>query len=337
MSTSGDPADPRQTRDQTGRSDYRPSQAARDAFGLHSLHASLDAEHANPAASSEKPARTYSLLDRLIHRFGPAVHLLAVLLLYALAASAFGLAIAAALWFHAFWVTWTASVTGIWYWPVAGFGYGLAFFIGGFALLVVVPLYNLVLPTRVVAYRGSYFALASLPWCLHNGLFYLVRYTFLPYITLTPFGPWFLRAMGMRIGRRAFINTELISDPCLIRLGDDVVIGGAVHLFAHYGGGGHLTIAPVEIGDRTTIGLGVTVMGDVIVGADATILPHSVLLPGSRVGDGETWGGVPARPLSEAAQERLKTLRKEGRGRRPIDRVDAASITPSAHRNDKLG
>jgi len=173
----------------------------------------------------------------------------------------------------------------------------------------VVPVYNAVLPTRVVPYHGTYFSIASLPWCLHNGLFYLVRYTFLPFVTLTPFGPWFLRAMGMRIGRRAFINTELISDPCLIRIGDDAVIGGAVHLFAHYGGGGHLTIAPVVIGDRATIGLGATVMGDVVIGADATLLPHSVLLPGSRVGAGETWGGVPARPLSERARDRLKALR----------------------------
>src|SRR5690606_12020573 len=114
----------------------------------------------------------------------------------------------------------------------------------------------------------------TLPWCLHNGLLYVVRYSFLPFVTITPFGPWFLRAMGMRIGRRAFINTELISDPRLIRIGDDVVIGCSVRLFAHYGGGGHLTIAPVEIGDRATIGLGATIMGDVLVGPDATLLPH---------------------------------------------------------------
>ena len=87
------------------------------------------------------------------------------------------------------------------------------------------------------------------------------------------------------------------------------VVGGAVHLFAHYGGGGHLTIAPVSIGHRATIGLGATVMGDVEIGDDATILPHSVLLPGSRVLAGETWGGVPARPLSEKTQRRLKALR----------------------------
>lgn len=148
-----------------------------------------------------------------------------------------------------------------------------------------------------------------MPWCLHNGLFYVARYTFLPFVTLTPFGPWFLRAMGMHVGRRAFINTELISDPRLLWIGDDAVIGGGVHLFAHYGGGGHLTIARVRIGARATIGQGATVMGDVEVGEDATVLPHAVLLPGSRVPAGATWGGVPARPISPRALERLRRAR----------------------------
>jgi hypothetical protein len=254
------------------------------------------------------------VIDRFVRRFGTLAHLLAVLALYAVAATAFGLAAAAALWFLDGWRAVFASVASPWSWIVQGLGVGVAFFVAGFTLLVVVPLYNFILPTRVRPYRGGYFTIASLPWCLHNGLFYLVRYTFLPFITLTPLGPWFLRAMGMRIGRRAFINTELISDPCLIRVGDDVVVGGAVHLFAHYGGAGHLTIAPVTIGDRATLGLNSTVMGDVEIGADATILPHSVLLPGSRVGIGETWGGVPARPLGETTLKRLKAIREGTRG-----------------------
>lgn len=263
---------------------------------------------------AESLVRSRGLLDHLIRRFGPAAHLITVLALYAIAATAFGLAIGAALWFLDRWQS-AFATQGHWRWPVLGLGYGVAMFVAGFTLLLVVPFYNWLLPTRVRPYRGSYFTIASVPWFLHNGLFYLVRYTFLPFITLTPFGPWFLRSMGMRIGRRPMINTELISDPRMIRMGDDVVVGGSAHLFAHYGGGGHLTIAPVLIGDRVTIGLKATVMGDVEIGADATILPHSVLLPGSRVSAGETWGGVPARPLSEKMLDRLKNER-EGKRRR---------------------
>jgi acetyltransferase-like isoleucine patch superfamily enzyme len=257
-----------------------------------------------------QPRARRGLLDRLIHRFGPAAHLIAVLALYAIAAGCFGLAATASIWFVTLWREAVAAVPAPWHAPVIGLGYGLAFFVAGFTLLVVVPVCNFILPTRVREYHGSYFSIASLPWCLHNGLFYIVRYTFLPFITLTPFGPWFLRAMGMRIGRHAFINTEFISDPRLIRIGDDVVVGGAVHLFAHHGGGGHLSITSLDIGDRATIGLNATLMGDVTVGADAVILAHSVVLPGSRVGAGETWGGVPARPLGERTLDRLRQLRE---------------------------
>jgi acetyltransferase-like isoleucine patch superfamily enzyme len=45
-------------------------------------------------------------------------------------------------------------------------------------------------------------------------------------------------------------------------------------------------------------------MGDVVVGDGAVVLPHSVLLPGSRVGPGETWGGVPARRIERDEMDR---------------------------------
>ena len=245
-------------------------------------------------------------IDRFVRRFKLMSHLLAILVVYAIGSTAIGVALAPALWFLDRWFAWCAGLHDWTRWPALGSGFGIAFFIAGFALLVVVPVYNVLLPTRVKPFKGGYFSIASIPWFLHNGLFYLVRYTVLPFFTLTPFGLLFLQAMGMKLGKRAFVNTEFISDPRLITLGDDVVIGGSVHLFAHYGGGGHLTVAPVVIGDRVTIGQKATVMGDVEIGADATILPHSVLLPGSRIGAGETWGGVPTRRITREEMEHFK-------------------------------
>lgn len=245
-------------------------------------------------------------LDRLVRRFGFAAHAVLVLVVYAIAATAIGLALAPALALVARAAVATAAMPAFARWPLLGCATGAGAFVAGFGLLAVVPVYNFVLPTRVRPWRGGYYCLAAVPWALHNALFYLVRYTFLPYVTLTPFGTLFLRAMGMRIGRRVMLNTELISDPRLIRIDDDAVIGGSVHLFAHYGGGGHLTVAPIHIGPRATIGQKCTVMGDVVVGADATVMPHSVLLPGSRVGAGETWCGVPALPIAADALDALE-------------------------------
>lgn len=251
-------------------------------------------------------------LERVVRRFARPAYGIMVLAIYVVAAAALGLAAAPALWCFDAVRRHAEALHGLLRWVALGTGAAASFFVFGFALLAVVPAFNLVLPTRVRPFRGGYYTLPAAPWLLHNALFYVVRFTFLPFVTLTPFGVWFLKAMGMRIGRHAFVNTEYISDPRLITLGDDVAIGGSARLFAHYGGGGALTVAPVVIEDRATIGLGATVMGDVRVGAGATVLAHSVLLPGSRVGPGETWGGVPARPI---AREEMEALKAAVRGR----------------------
>jgi acetyltransferase-like isoleucine patch superfamily enzyme len=258
--------------------------------------------------NSPKNPPPKSTLDRVLRRFARISYHLFVVLVVAIAASAMGVALAPALWVWHTALAWSASLPALVRFLAPGFALAASFFVFGFALLLIVPVYNFVLPTRVKPFKGGYYTIHSVPWALHNVLFYLVRYTFLPFVTLTPFGIWFLRAMGMTIGRHAFVNTELISDPRLITLGDDVTLGGSVRIFAHYGGGGNLVIAPVVIEDRATVGIGVTIMGDVRIGKGAVILPHSALLPGSRVGEGETWGGIPARPIPREEMERIKAL-----------------------------
>lgn len=254
--------------------------------------------------SKNPPAESY--LDKLTRKFSRSAYAVCVLFLYLLAATALGLALAPALWIFSQLFIWSKTLNPFICWIALGFGLACCFFVFGFALLIVVPIYNWILPTRVRAFKGGYYSLKAVPWFIHNGLFYLVRFTFLPFVTLTPFGIWFLKAMGMKIGRHAFINTEYISDPQNITIGDDAALGGSVRIFAHYAGHGNLVISPVVIGNRATIGLAVTVMGDVHVGEDATVLAHSVLMPGSRVGAGETWCGVPARPLSKEEMKHFK-------------------------------
>ena len=255
--------------------------------------------------SPKNPPPT-SALDFVLRRFARISYHVFVVLVIVVAASALGCALAPALWIWRTALAWSAPFPVLLRYFASGLALSAAFFAFGFTLLLIVPVYNFVLPTRVKPFKGGYYTVHAVPWALHNALFYLVRYTFLPFVTLTPFGIWFLKSMGMKIGRHAFVNTELISDPRLITLGDDVTLGGSVRIFAHYGGGGNLVIAPVVVEDRATVGIGVTIMGDVRIGRGAVILPHSALLPGSRVGEGETWGGVPARPISRDEMERIK-------------------------------
>jgi acetyltransferase-like isoleucine patch superfamily enzyme len=95
--------------------------------------------------------------------------------------------------------------------------------------------------------------------------------------------------MGMKIGKGSHINTTNISDPGLIEIGEKVTIGGSAHLMAHYGTKGFLILEPVRIGDKVNIGLKATIMGDVVIGAQAQIGPHEAVLPKSRIPAGRKY------------------------------------------------
>ncbi len=186
-------------------------------------------------------------------------------------------------------------------WWIQNLSYAISISVGyffyGFTLILLAPLINLCLGGRIKAWRGPYYSAESFRWFLHNGLTYLVRFTFLEFITPSPLSLLFYKLMGMKIGRGTIINSTWISDPSLIELGEKVTIGGSVTIVAHYGQGGLLVIAPVKIGDSCTIGIKATIMGGVEIGAGVKIMPHSVVLPKTIIPAGESWGGVPAKKI----------------------------------------
>ena len=176
-------------------------------------------------------------------------------------------------------------------WPVVlrymalGSGFAFGYLAYGLSLIFIVPLVNKILPLKVKPFRGPWYSLGAIPWFVHNGLTYMVRYTFLEFVTPSPLNILFYRMMGMKIGKGVVINTTNISDPCLITLGDYVTVGGSATIFAHYGQKGYLIIAPTTVGSGSNIGLKASLMGGVTVGKNVTIRPHTVLLPKTVIAD----------------------------------------------------
>lgn len=166
-----------------------------------------------------------------------------------------------------------------------GLSVASTFFSYGITLIFVVPLVNKLLPLKVKPLRASWFSLEVIPWYYHNALTYLVRYTFLDFITPTPLNKLFFQMMGMKIGKGTMINTSNISDPCLIELGDYVTIGGSATLVAHYGQKGMLVIDKLVVHDKATIGLKASLFGDVVVGKGALVKAHEVIMPKTRIPD----------------------------------------------------
>jgi acetyltransferase-like isoleucine patch superfamily enzyme len=248
-------------------------------------------------ASSSERTGLGGALENALRRFRILMHALFLLPLYTVACACISLAL-----LPSFYLLKSAHLLSL-NWPevlrflLFGFSLGASYFAFGFSLLFLLPLLNFVTRSSLVPWRGSYYSLESVRWYIHNGAVYLIRYSFLEMITPSPFLNLFYQMMGMKIGRGTVINSTHISDPSLITIGAKVTIGGSATIVGHYGQGGYLVLARVQIGDGATIGLKATIMGGAQIGAGAKILPNSVVMPNTVVGDGELWGGVPAAKL----------------------------------------
>lgn len=249
-------------------------------------------------------------VESMLRRFKTFLHMLLILPLYVVACTIIGLAVAPGLMM----LRWINQVTINTHPFISAWSSGAAIialiFMTGFCLVFVLPFANwvLLLGGRLEAWRGPYYSLEAIRWYIHNGITYILRYTLLEFFTPSPIGVLFYKLMGMKIGRGSIINSTALSDPSLITIGSKVTIGGTVTIVAHYGQNGILVLAPVEIGDGATIGLRVSIMGGVRVGKNARVMPHSVVLPKTQIGDGETWGGVPAVKLEAPRVEIAKTV-----------------------------
>ncbi len=242
------------------------------------------------------------ILETLLRRFKTVLHIMLIVPLYIVACAVIGLAIAPGIVL----VRWLGRVTldshaFVNAWSV-GSGVVAAIFLTGFLLVFILPLANviLLLGGRLQAWRGPYYSLEAVRWYIHNGITYVLRYTLLEFFTPSPIAVLFYQLMGMKIGRGSIINSTALSDPSLITIGKKVTIGGSVTIVGHYGQAGFLVLAPVVIDDGATIGLRVSIMGGAKIGKNARVMPHSVVLPKTQIGDGETWGGVPAVLLESA-------------------------------------
>jgi non-ribosomal peptide synthetase-like protein len=215
----------------------------------------------------------------------------------ALAVVAMGLSVGVAIVVYDLLYACIAAVASWLRYPLLGIVLALCYFTYGLSLLVIAPAINFLLGGRLSPYRGSAVTLSALRWYLHCTMTLVVRYSFLEFVTPSPFSQLYYRLMGMRIGRGVTLNSTAIADPSLIELGDNATIGGSANILAHYAQGGYLVIAPVKIGAGATIGMRAIIMGGVEVGEKAKVLANSFVLPNTRIPAGESWAGIPAQRI----------------------------------------
>lgn len=106
----------------------------------------------------------------------------------------------------------------------------------------------------------------------------------------------------IRVGNRtniqdnSCIHTLNGKAPCI--LGDDVTIGHSV------------TLHGCVVKDGALVGMGATVLDHAVVGRGAIVAAGALVLSNTVIGDGELWGGVPAKFIKRVDAEQAQMLNR---------------------------
>jgi non-ribosomal peptide synthetase-like protein len=119
---------------------------------------------------------------------------------------------------------------------------------------------------------------------------------FLTHLCGTPLLPWALRLLGTRIGRGVYMDTTDLTEFDCVRIGDEAELnswcGPQTHLFEDR----IMKIGNVEIGAQASIGENSAVLYDTRVGDRVVLGPLTLVAKGERLPPDTRWEGSPAGP-----------------------------------------
>jgi len=138
-------------------------------------------------------------------------------------------------------------------------------------------------------------------WCSRWDFFYVAWQVYarppLSHLEGTLLLPWYLRAMGMSIGRRVVLGGgySQVVDPDMLHFEDDTTV--CCQFQAHTFEDRVLKIDHVHVRAGSTVGEAGVLLYGADIGERARILPHSVIMKMEHVPPGQTYAGCPSRPI----------------------------------------
>ncbi|XZF13988.1 Pls/PosA family non-ribosomal peptide synthetase [Chitinophagaceae bacterium MMS25-I14] len=118
----------------------------------------------------------------------------------------------------------------------------------------------------------------------------------LEYMKGTPWLPWALRLLGVKVGKRVWMNTTDITEYDMVSIGDDSALnddcGPQTHLFEDR----VMKVGPVKIGERVSIGARSIILYDSEIGNDNHLEALSLVMKGENLAPGTDWTGSPVQP-----------------------------------------
>jgi len=118
---------------------------------------------------------------------------------------------------------------------------------------------------------------------------------FLEYLKGTAWLPLILRLLGVKTGKRIYMNTTDITEFDMVSIGDEAQLndgcGPQTHLFEDR----VMKVGSVHIGARATIGARSIILYDSEIGDDVKLGPLSLVMKGEKLPNGTSWTGSPVK------------------------------------------
>jgi non-ribosomal peptide synthetase-like protein len=114
----------------------------------------------------------------------------------------------------------------------------------------------------------------------------------------TPYLPWFLRALGAKIGKRTFLETTQFTEYDLVEIGDDVALNLDCTIQTHLFEDRVFKMSNIVIESGCNVGALSLVLYDTRMEQGSSLGDLSLLMKGETLPPGTRWEGIPARSHS---------------------------------------
>ena len=130
----------------------------------------------------------------------------------------------------------------------------------------------------------------------------------------TPYAAWFLRLLGCQIGKWVFLETTLLSEFDLVKIGDRASLNLGSTIQTHLFEDRVMKSDVVDIGDFCSVGNMAIVLYSTRMGCGSNLGPLSVLMKGEVLPSWSRWHGIPSQPMELPGK-------RDDRQRRKLDRT----------------
>ena len=121
----------------------------------------------------------------------------------------------------------------------------------------------------------------------------------LTHVVPSPIANFYYRLAGSKIGKKVQLNTVHLNDPGMVRIDDNVVIGGGAIINGHLVEKGQLILSPIHFKKDCLVGARSTIQPGVIIGEGSVIATNALVGKWKNIPDGEVWGGLPSKCIKK--------------------------------------